>query len=176
MVRTTGGPFGAAHPLDRFRNGQVFGESLINPQNLVTGLDADTLGRRIFNGRDNRENPILDADLNAKTTESPLGIDLHLPEGLRAHEGTVGIKRRKHAVDGAVDQLLRIHLFNVAFLDDHHHIGQKPDVLILLPPWASQRRWVLIPIKETSTTTMINNPVTILRVLPDFSIVKYPPV
>src|SRR5574341_117645 len=124
------GSLGPAELAHRVHQGHVLGGLVLDLDDAVTGLDAGAIRRRAVDGGDDGEHPVLHRDLDAQAPEAPLGLHLHLPEGIGRHEGTVRIQGFQHALDRAVDQFLGVHLVHVVGLDQRQDLGEDLEFLV----------------------------------------------
>jgi hypothetical protein len=99
----------------------------------VPGLDARALGRRALDrGHD------LDVlagrlrDLDAEAVELALGLDLHLVELGRLHEGGVGIEVLEQAPHRALEQGVLVDFLDVVAADELEDAREEGEVLVAL--------------------------------------------
>ncbi len=113
------GVFRTAQFFDGFHDGHILGGFAVNFDDRIAGFHTRLEGRRIFNGRHNRQNILQNGNFNADAAEAPLGFHFQFLIQLRRHKRAVGIERFNHSVDGALHQRRRIHFVDIVFL---HHI------------------------------------------------------
>ena len=116
---------GAAHLLHRLDQAQVFGQLVLDLDNLIAGLDARAVGRRVLDRRHHGQHAVTDGDLDPQSTKAAFGIDLQLLIQLGSQIGAMRVQSVQHAIDRALDQLLGADFFHVVFLHDRQDIGKR---------------------------------------------------
>ncbi len=74
--------------------------------NIVASKNASLGGGRIVDRGDDLDEFVFHRDFDAEAAEFTLGLGAHVFGILRIHVARMRIERRKHAVDGTLDQLV----------------------------------------------------------------------
>ena len=120
----------AAHLLDRLRQRHAARRGVVDLDDEVAGLDAGAEGRRVLDRRDDADEAVLDADLDAQAAEVALGGDLQLLERVGVEEVGVRVEPAHHPVDRFLDQLLVGDRLDVVALDLAEDGRQELQVLV----------------------------------------------
>ena len=121
---------GAAHLLDRLIERQPLGRLIVDRGDDVAGHDPGLGGRRVVDRRHDLDEPIFLGDLDSKSAEFALRLNLHVLERLGVHVARMGVERREHAVDGGLDQLGLVGLFDVVAADLVEHVAEEIELAI----------------------------------------------
>ena len=121
---------GTAHLLDRLLQCQAVDRLVIQMRDEVVGLDAGAGRRGVVDRRDDLDDAALHRHLDAKAAEFAAGLHLHVLEVLAVEIGGMGIERREHAVDGTLDQLLVVGLFDIVGAHAFEHVAEKVELLV----------------------------------------------
>ena len=119
----------AAHLLDGIGQRQPLHQRVVELEDQVAGLDAATEGRRVLDRRDDLDDAVFHADLDAETTELALRADLQVLEGIDVEIGRVRIEVGDHPADGVGDQFLVFDGFDVTLLDGVEDLGERTQLL-----------------------------------------------
>jgi len=111
----------------------------VDGEHPVTGRDAGALGRRVRDGRDDHELIALHPQLDPHPIELARRLFLERPVHLGSHELAVRIEPRHHPLDGAVHQILLLHLLDVAVLDVGEDVGEHVQRAVGLTAVAASR-------------------------------------
>ena len=120
----------APHLLDGVDEGHVLGELPVDLHDLIAGLEAGAVRRGVLDRRDDGQHAVPGRDLDAEAAEAPLGVDLELLVEVGGEIRAVRIQRGEHSVDGALDELLRLHLVDVVLLDQGQDVGEVLEALV----------------------------------------------
>ena len=134
---------GAAHFFYRIHKSHILSEFVADFEDHVAWFNAGLERGRIFNGRHHRQDPVFDRDLDSQTAEASLRIHLQFFVKIRGEIGAVWIERTQHSVDSAVNQILGIDFFHIAFLDDGKNVRKGFEAFIIL---ARHRRYIRYPV------------------------------
>lgn len=120
----------SAEEIHRFREGESVGGFTIDFEDAVAGEKSRFEGRSSFDGRDNDEESVAHADLNAESAEFTASVLLHGLEALRVEKLAVRIEFRQHAAQGTVGEgaeicFILVHIFR---LDELNRRGQETHV------------------------------------------------
>ena len=111
----------------RLGDSDVFGELIVDLEDLITGQDPGAGGRPILTRGHDREGFALGRDGDTNALVGTVGVALELLEDLRLHELAVRIEIGKHALESTVDELLVGHLIRVHITLAYRleHLGEK---------------------------------------------------
>src|SRR3989442_586178 len=120
----------AAHPLDGVRELHVLGREAVDLDDPVARLEPRAVRGRPLDRRDDRQDVVLQRDLDAEAAEAPRRFHLHLAVALGVEEGAVRVEAAQRALDRAVDEVLQRGLVDVLGLDDREHLREQPELLV----------------------------------------------
>jgi len=118
-----------AHALDRIAQAHALDRRLVDFHDQIARLDAGTKGRGILDRRDDLDETVFHADLDAQAAEFSLGADLQLLIFFGVEIGRMRIEAAHHAANGFGDELLILHRLDVALLDCVVDLGERPQIL-----------------------------------------------
>src|SRR5208283_4613380 len=121
---------GSAHPLDRVGQRHVLGEVVVTLDDLVAGLEACAICRRVFDRCDYGQRAVLDGDLDSEAAEAAARLDLEVAIQVGRQVSAMRIERRQHPADSAVDQFLGGDRLDVIFLHDCEHAREGVELLV----------------------------------------------
>src|SRR5690606_1107224 len=119
----------AAHALDRVAEGHALHRRVVELDDQVAGLDAGAERRRVLARRDDLDEAILHADLDAEAADLALRADLQLLDRLRVEVGRVRVEAREHAVDRLGDEALVLDRLDVVALDRPEDVRERTQLL-----------------------------------------------
>ena len=120
----------AAHLLDRAGQRQTAGGGLVDLDDQVAGLDAGAKRGRILDRRDDLDEAVFHADLDAQAAELALRRYLQFLVGIGVEEVGVRVQPVDHAVDGFFDQFFICHRFDIVALDATEYGGEQLQILV----------------------------------------------
>ena len=119
----------AAHALDRVVQAHALDRGVVELDDQVAREHAGAEGGRVLDRRDDLDEAVFHADLDAEAAELALGADLEVLERLGVEIGRVWIEPGQHAADRVGDQLLVFHRLDVTLLDRVEHVGVGTQLL-----------------------------------------------
>ncbi len=90
---------------------------VVDLDDQVTGLDAGAKRGRVLDRRNDLDDAVFDADLDAQAAELALGRDLQFLVRIGVEKVRVRVQPVDHAVDGFLDELVIGHRLDVVALD-----------------------------------------------------------
>src|SRR5690606_3514623 len=119
----------AAHQLDRFVQRHALGGGVVDLDDQVARHDAGARGRGVLDGRDDLDEAVFGADLDAQAAELALRGGLHFTEGVGIQVRGVRIQVRHHAGNGVVDEGLVVDRLDVVVLDGGEHVAELTELV-----------------------------------------------
>src|SRR5690606_8717791 len=119
----------AAHELDGFAERHALGGRVVDLDDEVARQDACARGGGVFEGRDDFDETVFGADLDAQAAEFALGAGLHVAERVGIQVGGVRVQVGHHAGNGIVDQGLVVDRLDIVVLDGGKHIAELPELI-----------------------------------------------
>jgi len=113
--------------IHRLGHADVFGELVVDLENLIAGEDPGAGGGTVLPGGHDGKDVTFSRDGDANSLVGAVGVTLELVEDFRLHELTVRVEIGEHALEGTVDQLLVSHLFriDIPLTDRLEHFGEE---------------------------------------------------
>ena len=127
------GPLGAAQQVGDLVDVEPGRALAVDLHDDVARAHAQRPGRAALDGRDDGRVVLTDAHLDAHAAEAAMGQSLEVLVGVAVEELRVGIQVAHHAVEGAVDELLRLDRIHVVLLDLVQDLDEQIEVLIEVP-------------------------------------------
>ena len=118
---------GAPQPFHHGLNIQPFGGTAFNLGDDVPGANAQAVGGRPGNGRDDGGLGIPHGDDDAQPIEIPPLVFPELGELLGVEEVRMGVQRLQHAPQGGVNALLDVDFIGVVLFGQVEHLGVDVD-------------------------------------------------
>ena len=120
----------AAHLLDGLGERESARDGVIDLDDQVARLHAGAERGRVLDRRNDFDDAVFDADLDAEAAELALGRDLQLLERIGVEEVGMRVEAVHHAVDGLVDELVVRYRLDIVALDASEHGGEQLQVLV----------------------------------------------
>jgi hypothetical protein len=104
--------------------------SSVDFYDLIAGLEAPAIRRRILDRGNHRQRAVLDGDFDTESAETAARLDLEIAVEVGRQVRAMRIERSQHPADRAVDQALGRDRLDVVFLHDCEHARERVELLV----------------------------------------------
>jgi hypothetical protein len=119
----------AGEDFDGLVEAEVLGGFALDLEDEVAGHDAGAIGGGAFEGRDDGEDALAHADLDADAAEATADVALEVGEFVFGDVVGERIEAGEHAVDGILEELLGVDVADVLFLDEAEDLDEPLGLL-----------------------------------------------
>src|ERR1700704_4022757 len=124
----------AAHLFDGLIEGEALDGFVVEMGDDVAGANARLGGRSLVDRRHDLDQALFLRDLDAQPAELAARLDLPVAEALRVHVARMRIEPVEHPVDGRLDQLGVVRLFDIVRAHPFEDVAEQTELAVGIRP------------------------------------------